>query len=268
MRLPASIPMSRHVSRPTFASSASNSTLLDISKTPEYASLSEYQKFSAQVAFQLLLLANQFGYLSRDEIKSVCDFGAGSGGATFGLKKFANASNTDCIALETSAGMAQAITNSRILPPDSVKVGDGLQYLTEGHTPFDLITASMFGPDGSESFAECFLEAARNSLKQNGKLLIYSDPHTMQTVKNVLEKKGIYYDWIGGIPADPPIPSTAIVSFDKPGKPTISQSLSSPAAQSFRYIKFFPGTLSPKGTVPEESADLAELIRACKRIKL
>ncbi len=117
------------------------------------------------------------------------------------------------IALEREAHCTQRLVDSQVLPADSVITGDGISFLQEGRQKFDLVTAFMLGPDIDGDFSARFLCAARNSLNPGGQVLVCSEIATMSAVRRVCTSQNFSFRWIEGVPADIPVPSTAVVSY-------------------------------------------------------
>ncbi len=226
-----------------------NKQRMDVTKAPEYASFNKLQQYSARIASQLLLLATSFGYIDPNKIQAVCDFGAGGGGPTFALKQFLNLQPGRIQALEQSLEVAQEIIQHSVLPESDVKIGDGLAYLRSGQQKYNLITAFMLGPDISGHLISNFIAAARHSLNPDGKLLVCSEIGTMNVVKQVCQQQDLHFDWIEGVSADPPIPSTAIISFNQSGEQ--DQQVFSPFDKIQKEILPFTGDFKKPKIDPE-----------------
>ena len=193
-----------------------SSAIVDITKAPGYEALNRLQQHGARRTSQLLAMAEGIGHIDSGRIKSVCDFGAGIGGPTFALRHHFRLPERSVTALERRD--SEIITQSGILPKAQVITGDGLAHLRSGEKQYDLITANMLGSDAKGSLFIYLVNAAKHSLSPEGKLLVCSDPATMETVKKLCESNKLNYRWIDGVPADPPVPSTAIISLDKSAK--------------------------------------------------
>ena len=190
--------------------------MADITKVREYTNLDTFQQFGARMTKQLLMMAEAMGHINPERVKTVCDFGAGSGGPTFALKHHFRLPEGNLTALEMSETAAKDIVKSEILPESQVLAGDGLAHLRSGKKKYDLITANMLGPDDKDGTLFLnLIDAAKNSLSPEGKLLVYSEANTMGTVQRLCESEGLNYRWIQGVNAEPPVPSTAIISLDK-----------------------------------------------------
>ncbi len=185
-----------------------------IKQTPEYGSLDNSQKFVAGIAYQILTITGELGYIQPGEISSVCDFGSGAGGPLIALKRFFNLPPGHLQALEQDPAQARQIIQNGILPSSDVQIGDGLAYLRQGRQKYDLLTAFMLGPDESGVLANALFKEVPRSLSPHGKLLVYSDIGTMPVVRKCCEEQQLPFDWINCFPAqDFPVPTTAVIRF-------------------------------------------------------
>ena len=116
--------------------------------------------------------------IDKNKIKTICDFGCGSGRPTTVLKEIFGP-KCDVIGIDYT---------DRYFEPDkesTFKHCDGIEYLESGERKFDLITAQMLDP---EVEVEAFIKATAKSVNEGGKLLIYSDYDTMS---NLLDRIGM-----------------------------------------------------------------------------
>jgi|GEM_PF-5207698 len=108
--------------------------------------------------------------IDKDKIKSICDFGCGTGRPTTVLKEIFGP-DCDVIGIDST---------DKYLEPDkktTFKHCNGIEYLESGERKFDLITAQMLDPDVKP---EELFKAAYKSLNKGGQLLVYSDSDTMR----------------------------------------------------------------------------------------
>ncbi len=119
--------------------------------------------------------------IDKNKIKTVCDFGCGSGRPTTVLKEIFG---PDCDVI----GIDQI---DRYFEPDketTFKCCNGMEYLRSGERKFDLIAAQMLDPAVN---AMKFLKAASKSLNEDGQLLIYSDYITMGKLVHTIYGSGV-----------------------------------------------------------------------------
>ena len=67
-----------------------------------------------------------------------------------------------------------------ILPEENIYQREGIELMKSfNDNSFDLILSLMFGPDKDGSFAEEFYLEANRIVKQSGRILIITDPNTL-----------------------------------------------------------------------------------------
>ncbi len=162
----------------------------------DFEELSPTQQIAAIRAQHSLNVMDMRGHISLRECKRMFEFGAGTGGSGFVLAHLALI-NGGCVeVVEIESDRANDIVQSGILPAESVHTGDGvqrLQQLERVGKKFDLIAAFMFGPDLSGARITRLLPAAADALDDGGKLLVSSDPDTMQAARIVCAAKGMEF---------------------------------------------------------------------------
>lgn|GEM_PF-2147631 len=169
------------------------------------------QAFGYRYAMRLLDLLVNHGLLDADQIQTICDFGAGTGGPTLALCDFFKCPMRNLTALESYAPQVRML--QALLPEAQIYDGDGLDWLSCYHQTYDLITAFMLGPDDeNHQLASHFLNEAISCLKPNGKLIIGSDVATMQGVLSIVRKMTeLRCDWL--IPdIDAVLPVTVVIA--------------------------------------------------------
>jgi hypothetical protein len=158
--------------------------------------LDEFQRIRAFETAEVIRSVVTGNLIIPSEVKDVCDFGAGRGGSTLAILKCFNLQPSQLTALEKNKLKASRIVKSKILPIQSVIVGDGIEYLKSGRKKFDLINAGMFGPDLAGDFLIQFLKASTKSISSKGNILIYSDPDTMKCVREIFRHADLKYYWL------------------------------------------------------------------------
>ena len=107
----------------------------------ELPNFKDYPLASAESCADAIHTALHKGFIDKQVVKSVCDFGAGSGVPTFILKNTFKLDDDNIVALNK-----ENIIKPGLLSDSSVIVGDGTEYLKSGAKQFDLVTACMLGP--------------------------------------------------------------------------------------------------------------------------
>ena len=169
------------------------------------------QAFGYRYAMRLLDLLVNHGLLDADQIQTICDFGAGTGGPTLALRDFFKCPTRNLTALESYAPQVRML--QALLPEAQIYDGDGLDWLSGHHQRYDLITAFMLGPDDEDhQLVSHFLNEAIACLKPNGKLIIGSDVATMHGVLSIVRKMTeLRCDWL--IPEiDAVLPVTVVIA--------------------------------------------------------
>jgi len=167
----------------------------DVTKViKDYNSLDCFSIMSTHFCANVIDRAIKKGYIDKSKIKSVCDFGSGTGMPLVVLKNAFQLTNGQLIALEQSEALCKEILKLNILKDSEVKMGDGIKYLESGKRKFDLITSCCLGPLSLESdlFKKLLLSASK-SLTNEGKLLIYSDIVSMDLVEHTCKFNKIKY---------------------------------------------------------------------------
>jgi SAM-dependent methyltransferase len=153
---------------------------LSIEQFPEFEGMDYVSKMMARMAFNVVQESLREGSLKPDNFRSVLDFGAGYGAPTLILQKVCDVVGGRVTAVENTDFKVERIKSR--LPDNEVVLGDGIEFVQEHPSEFDLITAFNIGPDNDASL---FLDLARSSsagLRENGKLLVYSDKYTMEAI--------------------------------------------------------------------------------------
>lgn len=99
-------------------------------------------------------------------------------------------------AVELNPEKAKTIHQDGILLKDHVAAEDGFNYLfsSQNKHKFDLIVVSDQDPSLVDEKTGQLIQAARNALSKNGKLLIYSDDLTMEKVQAFLKARQYLYE--------------------------------------------------------------------------
>jgi len=127
--------------------------------------------------------------------KNILDFGAGVGGSTIFFK---NSLRNNVTAVDLSEISLECLKNKNI-PAESIIVGDGIKLMknTDNNT-YDLVFALMLGPTSDKNFVSSFLSEATRIIKNNGKIIVFSDCGTMNYFNGNGEKI-IPPSYIGGV---------------------------------------------------------------------
>ena len=169
---------------------------LCIDTRQDFTQLLPWQQKAAVRAQSSLNAMVTRGHLDLRQCKRMFEFGAGTGGASFVLARLALLNGGTVEVAELEPEHADHIVQSQILPPESVHVGDGvnrLRQLARVGKKFDLLAAFMFGPDYFGHNIKRLLPAAGEALDNGGKLLVSSDPQTMEAVRTVCSDRGIEF---------------------------------------------------------------------------
>jgi hypothetical protein len=185
---------------------------------PIYEGLPPLEKINAGLAASRLVLCGNTGLYNPDSPKRLVDFGAGKGGSTFALALLAQQNNGYVDAVEVDRGRASdlAATGLELQMPVRLHRAEGVGWLYDRARRgehFDLITASMFGPDFEGDLARRLLLVSRNALESGGSMIIYSDPLTMEAAQEVCEEEGVDFQGLKQLAPDlSALPDTIVVT--------------------------------------------------------
>lgn len=139
--------------------------------------------------------------LINPEIKRIVEFGAGSGGSTFALARFAEVIGADLDVVEIED--ADVIWKQRIVLPEHVIESDGIIYLDslseKRIRPYDLITAFMLGPDIKATLFRQLGSACVKALNPTGTLMITSDSFTLRAAVDACNSFRVRCNFVKGI---------------------------------------------------------------------
>jgi cyclopropane fatty-acyl-phospholipid synthase-like methyltransferase len=135
-------------------------------------------------------------------VKRILDFGAGQGGPTYVLTRYATRIGAEVEAVDI--GYEETDTPPRLvragtLPAERVYSADGINLLHEKadrKEKYDLITAFWFGPDTNGDLASKFIDASKDAINDDGQLLVTSDYNSVAWVSIALQRAGLQRDLI------------------------------------------------------------------------
>ncbi len=166
------------------------------------------QSFGMVYADMLLGALLGKGWLTRRQVRSVCDFGSGTGGPALAILAFFGLPADRLTLLESQE--TQAARLRELFPKSRVVAGNGLLWLGSCRERYDLITAFMLGPDAGDGLTLEFVQRALPRLTRTGRLLICTDTATMHGLRCVLgQVSGISCQWLVD---EPDLPLTVLVS--------------------------------------------------------
>ena len=166
------------------------------------------QLFGVAYADMLLDALSGKGWLTPRQVRSICDFGSGTGGPVLAMLAFFGLPAHKLTLLE--AHESQAARLRELFPKSRVMAGNGLLWLGSCRKRYDLITAFMLGPDEDAGLALSLVRRALPRLNQTGRLLICTDTATMHGLRRVLgQVPGISCQWLVD---EPNLPLTVLVS--------------------------------------------------------
>jgi len=194
---------------------------LDIRQFPQYREDPSFawQRDGSRYALHAVQDAVRRGFLTPDHFRQVVDFGAGGGGPTFLLDQICKITGGSVEAMENNEyGPEQLAVLKTVVPSVPVYTGDGLDELKRMNGTATLVTAFTFGPDYSGEFFPKIANAASQTLTDNGKLLLFSDPRSQRMMLRHLLLSGISGSDLQLVPGQNAndtyrhIPETAILS--------------------------------------------------------
>lgn len=174
------------------------------------------QLFGMAYADTLLGALSGKGWFTRRQVRSVCDFGSGTGGPALAMLAFFGLPAHKLTLLESHE--PQAVRLRELFPKSRVVAGNGLLWLGSCRDRYDLITAFMLGPDADDGLALEFVQRALPCLTRTGRLLVCTDTATMHGLRRVVgQVPGISCQWLVD---EPDFPLTVLISkIDGNGSP-------------------------------------------------
>jgi hypothetical protein len=175
--------------------------LIDVSSHPWYPRLYGRHELGAMTAQAVLNYWAESGLLDLGNVRRSLDFGAGMAGPTTAPVQLAR----------QNGGIAEAIDEielnflgsrpTSIVGPEHWHTGDGIEFLGSAASTgrYDLITAFMLGPDVEGELASNLFDVSRNALREDGRLVLTSDPWTMFAAKLVCEEQRISHQFMLGL---------------------------------------------------------------------
>lgn len=192
---------------------------INLETNPKFENLNKLDKFSARLSSTALKLSISAGYIEPQKIKSIFEFGAGSGGSTLALKSVADSAGATLEVAEENTRLAESLKSQKILPDENIFVGDGIVKLkkdaAEGKR-YNLVAAFMLGPLMERAdLTGKFFGAAADALEEDGKIIITSDAGSIAHVEMLLKRRMLPYQSFAAVmEGDTTMPPTIILTKD------------------------------------------------------
>lgn len=155
-----------------------------------------FQEFGYTQTVKLMHFLKDNNHVVEGNYKNakILDFGAGVGGSSIFFHLLTN--SVTAVDLNESS---LASLKSRV-PEESIICGDGLELMKKtSDKVYDLVFALMFGPTDDIGFINTFLAEASRIIKDDGKVVVFSDAGTMSHFMDSEKgKKVILPSFIGG----------------------------------------------------------------------
>lgn len=157
------------------------------------------QEFGYTQTVKLMHFLKSNGHVDQGnyERANILDFGAGVGGSTIFFHDLKN----KIAAVDLNEGSLACLRSRKIMPEGSIVNDDGLELMKKtSDKVYDLVFALMFGPTDDKEFISTFLEEANRIIKDNGKVIVFSEMNTMSHfIESKNGKKVNLPLFIGGI---------------------------------------------------------------------
>jgi phospholipid N-methyltransferase len=171
--------------------------VIDVKQQPFFNTLHHHDKELALISQNAINALMREGFINPRNLKSIFEFGAGVGASTLALTELAKINGAEIDVAEYIPDKAKMLLASRLVSNEDVFVGDGVEILSRLSSNgqlYDLVYAAMFFPEGQNPMVQKFLETARQALRQDGKVVLYSDWETREKVLDACKTYSFHYE--------------------------------------------------------------------------